>query len=132
MKTHLPGGITLLRALAAWAIIAFAPMPSVAGELRLIMFEEAGCMWCARWKAEVGPAYPKTEEGAIAPLTMLNIHEELPDDVQLSHPAVLTPTFVLLSDGEEVGRITGYPGQDFFWGLLGEMLKEAAEGAGNS
>ena len=37
-------------------------------------------------------------------------------------PVVLTPTFVLMEDGAEAGRIEGYPGEDFFWGLLGQMI----------
>jgi hypothetical protein len=35
----------------------------------------------------------------------------------------LTPTFVLVHEGEEVGRLRGYPGDEFFWGLLGGMLE---------
>lgn len=35
-----------------------------------------------------------------------------------------TPTFILLEDGQEVGRIEGYPGEGFFWGLLGKMLEK--------
>jgi hypothetical protein len=34
----------------------------------------------------------------------------------------LTPTFALLEDGTEVGRTEGYPGEGFFWTLLGEMI----------
>jgi len=33
-----------------------------------------------------------------------------------------TPTFVLLNNGREIGRITGYPGEDHFWGLLEELI----------
>ena len=29
---------------------------------------------------------------------------------------------MLLDDGREVGRIEGYPGEDFFWFLLGELI----------
>jgi hypothetical protein len=32
-------------------------------------------------------------------------------------------------EGQEAGRIEGYPGEDFFWGLLGRMLEEAGIGA---
>ena len=35
-----------------------------------------------------------------------------------------TPTFVLMDQGAEVGRITGYAGEEFFWGLLGVELKK--------
>jgi hypothetical protein len=29
-----------------------------------------------------------------------------------------SPTFVVVMDGREIGRIEGYPGEAFFWGLL--------------
>ena len=37
-------------------------------------------------------------------------------------PILYTPTFVLVANGEEVGRIEGYPGDAFFWGLLDRLL----------
>ncbi len=31
-------------------------------------------------------------------------------------PEVISPTFVLAEHGREIGRVTSYPGPDFFWG----------------
>lgn len=91
----------------------------------LIMVEEKGCVWCARWNKEIAEIYPKTPEGAAAPLQRLDIHAERPDSVVFQRPLSFTPTFVLVVDGKEVSRIEGYPGEDFFWGLLGQMLTQA-------
>ena len=88
----------------------------------LLMAEEPGCIWCARWNAEIGPIYGKTGEGEAAPLRRVDITQPKPDDITLSRPVHFTPTFILLIDGTEVSRIEGYPGEDFFWGLLGQML----------
>jgi hypothetical protein len=44
--------------------------------------------------------------------------------VDLARPISFTPTFVLVEDGRELARIEGYPGEDFFWGLLGMLLEE--------
>lgn len=111
----------------AFIFFAFSPLLALAEDapLRLAMFEQAGCHWCARWHEEVGPIYPKTPEAARAPLMVLQIHDDLPEDISLTRPARFTPTFVLLQDGAEVGRIEGYPGQDFFWALLDELLARA-------
>ena len=98
-----------------------------ASDLRLIMFDQEGCHWCEQWEADVGGAYHKTEESKIAPLTRMNIRDPLPEGMELAQTTVLTPTFVVLQDDTEVGRITGYPGEDFFWGLL-SMLFEKADG----
>ncbi|MCG3266617.1 hypothetical protein Yoon_02645 [Yoonia sp. I 8.24] len=90
----------------------------------LVMAEEPGCMWCARWHNEIGPIYPKTSEGQAAPLRRINILEATPDDITLERRVNFTPTFILLVDGVEQSRIEGYPEEDFFWGLLGMMLEK--------
>ncbi|MEM9523423.1 MAG: hypothetical protein AAF982_05430, partial [Pseudomonadota bacterium] len=51
-----------------------------------------------------------------------------PEALQDIRPVIYTPTFVLMKDGREYGRIEGYPGEDFFWGLLGRMIKEMEDG----
>ncbi|WP_271948177.1 hypothetical protein [Ruegeria faecimaris] len=94
-------------------------------EMTLLMAEEDGCMWCARWDSEISEIYPKTPEGNAAPLRRVDIHAAMPDDITLERPLYYTPTFVLLDNGREVGRIEGYPGEDFFWGVLGVLLRDA-------
>lgn len=88
------------------------------------MFEEKGCVWCKRWTDEIGPIYPKTAEGRRAPLRRVDMHERRPEDLEAVAPVVVSPTFVLVDDGKEIGRIEGYPGEDFFWGLLGRLIDE--------
>jgi hypothetical protein len=86
------------------------------------MFEEPGCPWCVRWHREVGVGYPKSEEGRRAPLRRLHVSNARTSGVRLRSPVTATPTFVLVEGDAEIGRITGYPGADFFWGMLGELL----------
>ena len=38
-------------------------------------------------------------------------------------PIRYTPTFVLIEDGKEIGRIEGYPGDEFFWVRLENLLE---------
>jgi len=123
----------LLRSLkSACLALAFTAGAAAAAELRLVMFEQAGCVYCERWKAEVGDAYPLTAEGRAAPLWPMDIRDPVPAGVTLARRPVYTPTFVLLQDGAEIGRIEGYPGEDFFWGLLGQMLTGAGVDLGGS
>ena len=96
-------------------------------ETLLIMFESDGCPYCDLWKQEIGPIYPKTAEGAIAPLLMLDIRDPLPEGVSIVSDPIYTPTFVLINDGQEIARLAGYPGEDFFWGLLERMLSKLPE-----
>lgn len=96
----------------------------------LIMVEEPGCAWCAKWESELGEIYPKTSEGKYAPLRKVKLHDlkrsDGPDTlgVMPATPVVFTPTFLLIEDGKELARLQGYPGEDFFWGLLEQMLLE--------
>ncbi|WP_296424754.1 hypothetical protein [Yoonia sp.] len=116
------GLATAIRSIvAAFVLVAGA---TVTAQPALLMAEEPGCIWCARWNAEVAPIYGRTGEGAAVPLRRMNVTQPTPADVTLVRAVNFTPTFILLQDGQELSRIEGYPGQDFFWGLLGTMLKQ--------
>ena len=103
---------------------------AVAAEL--LMFEEKWCHWCDRWNEEIGVIYHKTTEGRIAPLRRVNIHGKFPDEIVLVSRPQYTPTFVLVDKGREIGRIEGYPGEDFFWGLLARLLERLPDGSSQS
>ena len=126
--------MTLARAIAI-CLIGLLPLPAAAdappgpepAELELIMVEQAGCAWCARWSDEIGPIYAKTTEAATAPLRRIDLRAPVPDDLDLDRPAVFTPTFILVKEGAEVGRIEGYPGPDFFWPLLDALIVQAED-----
>ncbi len=97
-------------------------MPARAAEL--VMFEEAGCAWCAVFNRDVAPVYGKTDEGKRAPLRRVTMGAPLPADLAFIQAERLTPLFVLVDKGREIGRIRGYPGEDHFWGLLGALIKK--------
>jgi hypothetical protein len=92
------------------------------GRIELLMFESAGCEWCTLWRDEIGPVYPKTEEGKLAPLRPVSIHAPRPPDLEGITGIVFTPTFVLWDGNREIGRIVGYGGEIQFWGLLDMLL----------
>lgn len=110
----------------AFTALAVAAMPAKAAEL--VMMEQAGCAWCIRWHKEIGPVYGKTPEGQAAPLRTVDIHKPLPDDLAFLTVERFTPTFVLVDDGREIGRMRGYAGDEFFWFLLAEMIAKLPEG----
>lgn len=114
-----------LRTLVLASIITISTSAAAMADTVLIMVEEKGCVWCARWNDEISHIYPKTDEGKAAPLRRIDLHDPLPDDLTFARSLNFTPTFVLMIDGQEVNRIEGYPGEDFFWGLLGQMLTAA-------
>lgn len=93
-----------------------------AGTVELLMLEQPGCVWCKRWNEEIGVAYPKTSEGIQAPLRRIDITNTWPEDLSAVRPERLTPTFILVAEGQEIARLRGYPGEHFFWPLLNDML----------
>lgn len=99
--------------------------PAAASAAELVMFTRDGCPWCARFEREVGPIYPRTAEGRIAPLRRVEVIAGGTSLPGLREPVVAAPSFVLFDGGREIGRITGYQGDDAFWGLLGKMLAGA-------
>jgi hypothetical protein len=103
----------------------FIALPSSnARAAELVMFEQAGCAWCEAFDREIAPIYGKTSEGARAPLRRVDSGQALPTDLAFIETERLTPLFVLVENGHEIGRIRGYPGEDHFWGLLGVLIKQ--------
>jgi protein-disulfide isomerase len=117
----------MIRTLAVAAFLALAGLlTSTAGTqaAELVMFDDPSCVWCRRWDAEIAPSYSRTPEGQMAPLRRVYIRDQANAGIALARPVTGTPTFVLVHEGEEVGRIPGYPGSDFFYPQLAELLKK--------
>lgn len=114
-----------LRRFILSVLFCVASAATLTAETNLIMVEEQGCMWCARWNDDISAIYPKTPEGQAAPLQRIDIHDSRPVGITFARSLHFTPTFVLVVDGVEAARLEGYPGEDFFWGLLRQMLDQA-------
>jgi hypothetical protein len=113
----------LARTLALLAAMLLLPA-AYAEAAELVMFERAGCPYCARFNREVAPVYARTDEGKIAPLRRVDIHAPIPPDLRSIAIERITPVFVLVEHGREVGRVRGYPGDENFWGLLAGLIEQ--------
>ena len=92
----------------------------------LLMVDERGCIYCARWDRDVAEGYLASAEGRFAPLVRRRIgHPDLAFLPGLRY----TPTFIVLVEGREIGRIEGYRGADFFWGQIETLLRAAGFGS---
>jgi thioredoxin-related protein len=112
--------MTFLKTIVAAASFAIvSPLPSAA--LELVMVEQHGCVYCARWNEDIGPIYPKTEQGRAAPLRRVDLHD-LPREMTFASPPVFTPTFVLMNEDTDLARMEGYAGDEFFWVLLEQLI----------
>jgi len=94
----------------------------------LVMFTQRGCVWCQKFEREIAPAYEKTTEGKRAPLRRVDIAKPQPPDLAFIPRERFTPVFVLVDNGREFGRIRGYPGDAFFYGLLDNLIAQMDRG----
>jgi thioredoxin-related protein len=92
------------------------------------MFTQPGCPWCEKFDREIAPAYAKTTEGKRAPLRRVDIGKPQPGDIAFILRERFTPVFVLIDNGREIGRIRGYPGDAFFYGLLANLIAQMDRG----
>ena len=104
--------------LIAAALLASLLRPAMSQASELLMLERDGCVWCARWNRDVGPVYGKTAEAKVLPLHRINIDQQTTAGIIFAAPVRYTPTFVVVDNGREIGRITGYISDDTFWELL--------------
>lgn len=90
---------------------------------RLMLVEQDGCVYSAAWHREIGQSYPGSEAGQAAPLLRVSINGPYPNGIALARRPNVTPTFILLRNGQELSRIEGYPGAAQFYPMFQEMLR---------
>ncbi len=108
--------------LSLWSAAAAQDVRGFAGRTTLIMVDAPDCGYCRKWDRDVSSGYAKSAEGRTAPLTRVRR-----GDPRLAGVGGLayTPTFILIVNGREAGRIVGYGGPDFFWGQLDGIIQRA-------
>ncbi len=109
----------------ALALVAAPVWAAASGPVQLIMVVQRGCIYCAAWRREVGPGYGASRAGRVVPILEVDINGPWPDGLALARNPHLTPTFILVRGGLELGRIEGYPGPQPFYAELAQMLKDA-------
>ena len=106
----------------ALALVLLSMLPAQAAEL--VMVDNRGCSYCAKFNREVAPGYSATSAGQAAPLRKVSPYKKWPADLAAVTPAPFTPVFILVDKGREVGRFAGYDGEAKFWARLKPLLKK--------
>ncbi len=115
---------------AAACVTLMVSLPASAQEFRLLLIEQVGCYVCEAFNRDIAPAYEASPEGEIAPLIRADLRGPLPEGVTLTTRPFVTPTFILIDNqGAEVGRLIGFPGEDFFWPYVNQMFDNARTAA---
>lgn len=89
----------------------------------LLMIDSPHCPWCEAFDDEIGMIYSQTEEGRLFPLKKIDFYAQIPAIYDIAHQPTLTPTFIVIDDFKEIGRIKGYPGEELFWWRLSEFVR---------
>lgn len=110
--------------LLAISIGSAGPAKAADSRGHLVMITSSHCPWCEAFEDDVGKGYNLTEEALIYPLRRHDFYKAMPDDLAHLTPATMTPTFIVVRDGAEVGRIIGYPGAELFWWRLSEFTAQ--------
>ncbi|WP_245894656.1 SoxS protein [Paracoccus indicus] len=95
------------------------------GSLRLMMVSESDCEFCREWRSQIAPGFARSGAGRRAPLFEVDLNGPYPDGLALAGRPRVTPSFILLDRGSELGRIEGYVGAQDFYPVLERMMAGA-------
>lgn len=101
-----------------------APMPPP-GNLQLVVMEAPGCIYCTIFRRDVLPSYEVSERGKEMPVRFVDVNDVEQAGIGLQSPIDILPTFVVIKDNREVGRIPGYMGPEDFFHSINYLLSSA-------
>ena len=111
--------VSLIKAFAL-ALTFAASLQTAAADSRLIMVTSDYCPSCQAWELDVGKVYDKSPYAITLPLTRVEIGSKMPGGVTFQKPVVGTPTFLIIYNGQEIGRQNGYIDAEMSWWWLSE------------
>jgi hypothetical protein len=106
---------------------ARGPVDEPPRRLELLVIEVAGCTVCDLVRLHIQPAYEASPRAREVPLRYVDITSMDELQLGLNERVFTVPTIVLLRDGREVDRISGYLGPSNFFAALGVMLEMAID-----
>lgn len=101
-----------------------APMPHT-GKLQLVVMEAPGCIYCNIFRRDVLPSYEVSERGKEMPVRFIDVNDVDKSGIGLESPIDILPTFVVIKDNREVGRIPGYIGPEDFFHSINYLLSSS-------
>ena len=115
---------------AAMALIGAALAQTVANktskvleeQFELIMFETSLCNHCVVFDAEVTKLYKSHSLAKTAPMVKVNMDEVGTGRYHLNKPIQMVPTFVVMKNGKEIGRISGMVNKFSFLAFVRDKL----------
>jgi thiol-disulfide isomerase/thioredoxin len=96
-----------------------------AASQEIVVFEVDDCSICGLFRDHVLPNYRRSARASELPIRFIDVNAEGVDKMKLIAPIQVVPTVVVIKDGQEVDRISGYTGPENFFELVSRMLEPA-------
>jgi thioredoxin-related protein len=101
-----------------------APVPRL-GNLQLVVMEADGCIYCGLFRRDVLPSYEASDSGKDMPARFVDVNDIDKTGIDLQSPIDILPTFVVVKDNHEIGRIPGYMGPEDFFHAINYLLSSS-------
>jgi thioredoxin-related protein len=92
--------------------------------MELLVFEHTSCVYCYVFRRDVVPRYQHSTAAQV-PLRFIDIEKTDTTGLGLKSRIDTLPTAVLMKEGHEVDRISGYWAPDTFFKMLSAMRARA-------
>jgi len=91
--------------------------------LELVFITSEHCPFCKAWERDVGQIYDSTAYGQKARLSRVELTDADSALPTGSADVFGTPTFLIVGNDTEIGRIEGYQSSEMFFWALSEYIK---------
>jgi thioredoxin-related protein len=88
----------------------------------IVVFEVENCTYCSVFRDQVLLRYRQSPRAVELPIRFIDVNEADVSKMKLVAPIQIVPTMVMMKDGREVDRISGYTGPENFFILVSKML----------
>lgn len=102
-----------------------AGTPTTSGGLEFLVLEVKDCHVCDLVRVHILPRYERSVTAREAPMRFVDLNAVDEAKLGLTEPVTTVPTIVLMREGREVARLTGYMGPQIFLQAVPEMLARA-------
>ena len=89
----------------------------------LLVFEASNCAYCFVFRRDVAPGYLESPRAKRVPLRYVDIGQADMSKIHLNTPLTMLPTVVLMRNGREIDRISGYMGPEPFYYMISRLMK---------
>ena len=102
-----------------------ASAPAASTGLEFLVLEVKSCHVCELVRTHILPSYERSTTARDAPMRFVDLNAIDEAKLGLTAPVTTVPTIVLMREGQEVARLTGYTGPQIFLQAVPEMLARA-------